>query len=246
MIEDFNYSYGRDINADGDWRALYIKEFESIACADSYPCIYVKQAYQKGYLSFHFIDEPDNDHQCIDAFITLQKYTQSTLAIQNKRIAAMKIILFVIKADAIEGGHEQTAWELLRTFLDIDPCPWPKVYPDSPEDAYWAYCFAGQRFFVNISSPEHTLRKSRNLGRHLVLVMQLRDGIDYIAPANKQGNAIRKLIRKRIADYDLVPVSNHLATHGQGKNRDWKQFWLGDDDAKQKKSCPLKSMHEEK
>lgn len=225
--------------AENNWRTDYQAEFERLACADEYPCIYVKQAYEKNHLTFHYVDDAfraTDRQQALEAF---KHYVADVLATPEERTAAMKILLIVINSDHLEDSHEALAWDLLNEFVRHDDIPWPAHLTKDPEDADWAYCFQGQRIFVNISSPEHRLRRSRNLGRHLVLVLQLRDGIDCIAPPDSKGDVIRSFIRKRIDAYDTVPVAPDLATHGQGENRDWKQFWLGDRETVMQGKCPF-------
>jgi FPC/CPF motif-containing protein YcgG len=227
------------VSSKTDWRVDYLAEFKALACADEYPCIYVKQAFEKDHLSFHFVDDahcPTDREQAFEAF---RSYVADVLATPEERTAAMKILLIVINSESLAESHEALAWELLNDFTRRDDIAWPAHLPRDPDEADWAYCFQGQRIFVNISSPEHQLRRSRNLGRHLVLVLQLRDGIDCIAPPDSKGDVIRNFIRKRIDAYDAVPVSPDLATHGQGENRDWKQFWLGDRETVMQGKCPF-------
>lgn len=223
----------------GSWKDAYRLEFEALACADEFPCIYVKQAYDKDYISFHFMEDASSEIERLKAFEALKGYVSEVLATPDDRVAAMKILLIVVNSNDIAGIHEKVSWELLNDFVRRDDIPWPEHLTQNPEDEDWAYCFQGQRIFVNISSPEHLLRRSRNIGSQLVLVMQLRDGIDCIAPPNAKGDVIRSFIRQRINTYDAVPVSPDLATHGQGQNRDWKQFWLGDREVVMEGKCPF-------
>lgn len=221
------------------WKKSYRAEFEALACAEDFPCIYVKQAYEKGYIDFHFMEDCQSEVERLKAFEAFKHYVGNVLATPDERVAAMKILLIVVNTDGVAGGHEQISWDLLNDFVRRDEIPWPEHLTRNPDDQDWAYCFQGQRLFVNLSSPEHLLRRSRNLGSRLVLVMQLRDGIDCIAPPNAKGDVIRQFIRQRINTYDQVPVSADLATHGQGQNRDWKQFWLGDREAVLEGTCPF-------
>lgn len=221
------------------WKAEYVKEFESIGLARDFPCTFLRPAYQAGHIKFHFMGDPGDEAQRRAGYAAIRDYVQDVLATEDDGTAALKILLVVVNADAISGPHEDAAWSLLNDFAAMDPVPWPSEVPTDPNSESWAYCISGARLFVNISSPEHVKRRSRNLGRHLVLVVQLRDGVDFIAPPNEDGDAVRRSMRRRVAAYDTVPVSPDLATHGQGTNRDWKQFWLGDRTTTHEGQCPF-------
>lgn len=225
-----------------DWHQEYLSQFKQIACAADFPCMYIGPAFEKGHIKFHFLKDPGSEVERMQSLLSFKQYVRNVLEEKNQRTAAMMILILVVHDEFIVTEHERCAWSLLDYFLKHDDVPWPERHTRNPDDADWAYCFQGQRIFVNISSPDHKKRLSRNLGRHLALVLQLRDGVDYIAPPDAKGDQIRGTIRSRIEKHDHIGVSPDLSTHGQGENRDWKQFWLGDREEVLQGKCPISGI----
>jgi len=74
-----------------------------------------------------------------------------------------------------------------------------------PMAPYWSMCFAGMQLFINFSSPAHRQRKSRNLGRHFLFIVNPRERFDIVAGDTPEGNRVRQVIRDRAEAYDGIP-----------------------------------------
>ena len=140
----------------------------------------------------------------------------------------------------VKTYHDQ-AWNVLQYLHDHDPKPWPTAIPTDPNDALWSFCFDGEPLFINISSPAHALRSSRNLGDGLALVIQPRVNFDHVAGLQSPGGEeIRQRIRQRMHAYDGQPHPTDLGTYGQSDNIEWKQYALNETNTPTQNTCPLK------
>jgi FPC/CPF motif-containing protein YcgG len=140
----------------------------------------------------------------------------------------------------------QQFWRLLQALHEADAVRWPGEIPLDPDTPTWSFCFGGIPLFVNVNTPAHLRRHSRNLGNSVVLVIQPREAIDFVAAPDSSGDRHRNTIRHRIAGYDDVPPSPDLATYGSATNRDWKLYFLTDDEQGVQGSCPFRPMSKQK
>lgn len=223
-----------------DWQARTLEQVKERILSKDYPCIFTKTGYQYKHLQISFVEDPFAESDIRNALGSIQEFIQNVESIESEQSASMEALLLCVRCSELLPDDEPKAvWSLLNGFLRLDSSEWPAGIPRDPEDPDWAFCLFGRRAFVTALTPSHRLRHSRNIGAHMVVLFQLRDGIEFVAPYNKKGDQVREKIRKRIEAYDEVPLALNMTTHGESGNKDWSQFWLGDGLQGGEDRCPL-------
>jgi FPC/CPF motif-containing protein YcgG len=223
------------------WEAEAYTSFKAKVTNKSFPCTFAIEAQRKGGLLYAFTQSPEADVDLLHMHAVMLEYLEYVSGMPQVK-AAMTVLIIFIK---MEGGplsiqaYHQKAWRVLQFLHEHDPSPWPTTVPTDPNDPHWAFCFAGTALFVNINTPENHMRRSRNLGPVLTLVIQPRESFDVFAGDTPQGRRIRAFIRGRLASYDLVAPSPELGTYGDPSKREWKQYGLLDTNATGLEQCPF-------
>ncbi len=155
------------------------------------------------------------------------------LALMREAAAAIRshrdqvVVLFL---DAATGSTLDTERALgaaiLRHLRRHDRVPWPHGAPADPMDPRWVFWFEGVDFFINMSTPGHRRRRSRNLCSAFTLVVQSRSAFDAFAG---DADPVRAHIRSRIAAHDAMPPHPALGAYGDPCSREAAQYFLGDD-----------------
>ena len=206
---------------------------------ESYPCFYARSAR----LVARFVEVPiEQAAPLIGRFI--EEYLQLIGSINNLRERAYVLLVVFFPpttAPAPMTDYWQGFWGAVGELLDGDPCEWPSSIPFDPETPNWSFCFGGVPIFINVNTPAHHRRRSRNLGRSLTLIFQPREGLDLVSPPDWRGDGIRTEIRARITNYDSLPASPDLASYGSPSNRDWRLYFLPDNEEGFRTECPLTS-----
>ncbi|WP_218883679.1 YqcI/YcgG family protein [Burkholderia guangdongensis] len=105
----------------------------------------------------------------------------------------------------------------------------------------WSFCFNGIQLFVNISSADHKILRSRNLGRHLTLVINPRENFDAVASVHtRSGRLVRERIRSRIAEFNGGLLPPELGFYGDADNREWQQYQLHEEGIEKPARCPFR------
>ena len=113
------------------------------------------------------------------------------------------------------SGWAQSAFAELVTKVCDEAFPCPRA-PHAPQSA-------------------HEWRRS---GAY-VLLIQTRDGFDAVAGNTPHGRRVRGLIRRKLAAYDPIGPYPELAHYGTADNREWKQYFVPDDNAPVAARCPF-------
>ncbi|MDK8450142.1 YqcI/YcgG family protein [Corynebacterium mastitidis] len=192
-------------------------EFAEVVLDKDFPCFFARSAHRRGELLYGFADVSSN------FWPVVQLFDAAVRAIGDD--GERTIIMWVINSSSasLEEDHRFTA-RIMEFLLHNDPLPWPEGVPLDPADPEWDFWYRGVGFFINVSTPHHVLRRSRNLGSAYTLVVQARSSFTEID--QKWGNA-RGSIRSMVEKYDLLPLSPALGVHGEKAEID--QFFLGDD-----------------
>lgn len=143
-----------------------------------------------------------------------------------------------VRGATVEAYHA-IGWRVLQYWHDIDPGGWPDTVTRDPDAPFWSMCFAGTQIFVNMSSPAHAVRRSRNLGPAFTLVINPRERFDAVAGDTPQGRRMRAHIRERIEAYDGLPHSPLLGSYEAGEI-EWWQYGLGETNEPPARGCPLR------
>ncbi|HCU2028558.1 TPA: YqcI/YcgG family protein [Pseudomonas aeruginosa] len=222
------------------WQDQVVSDIRQHILHKDYPCVFTRVGYKKNHLHLCFINDPFGKSGIDEGLSAIEAFVQLVEATSKAQAAALKTLLLCVNYSELSAEDEQKAvWHLLNGFLLRDKSPWPGDIPNDPDDPEWAYCLFGKRAFITALTPSHKKRHSRNIGSHMVLLFQLRDGIEFVAPYNAKGDEVRDTIRQRIEAYDDVPLAPDMTTHGEGGNKDWAQYWLGDGMQTYQGRCPL-------
>lgn len=133
--------------------------------------------------------------------------------------------------------YERLFWQLLSRTTDYDTVPWPAGLPEDPEDHRWEFCYAGEPYFVYCGTPAHELRQSRH-SAYMMLAFTPRWVLRQFNARARQAEHTKMMIRKRLAEYDLIPSHPDLKLYGAKDNYEWKQYFLRDDMTSQPR-CPF-------
>lgn len=199
----------------------YMRQYTEIAGDTSFPCIFAPKALSDDELLFGSARyEPD---QWSDVIALFDAMVESI-----RRNPDQVCVLWVEGApiDSLEA-ESHFARQLMLTLLDASG-RWPEGETTDPENPGWIFWYKGVDLFLNFSTPNHVNRHSRNLGSCFTVVTQSRATFDRLP---RQGATFRRIIRKRLASYDDVPLSPLLSTHGD--QPELPQFFLGDNN-----ECP--------
>ena len=94
-----------------------------------------------------------------------------------------------------------------------------------PDHPMWSLLVDGVALFVNVSSPNHRSRRSRNVGSTFTVIAQARESFDRL---NRASPRVRREIRQRLVTYDDVAPHPALGWYGDPDNREAWQYFLGD------------------
>jgi hypothetical protein len=117
--------------------------------------------------------------------------------------------------------------------------PWPETIPQNMEDPAWEFCFAGEPIFVICNTPAHTARQSRR-SSSFMLTFQPRWVFERILGSEKAAQIATAKVRKRLQLYDALPPSPNLGLYGHTENREYKQYFLDDDNGPV--TCPYAKL----
>jgi len=224
------------------WAGRVYSECRTKLLDPRFPCYFATKAFKRGTLLFEFADSPSSTSSLHQVSESLREYLNLVQGRTDEEALLTVFMVFIKPEDgtlSLEEYHRQ-AWSILQFLHDHDPAPWPSHVPTNPDDPRWSFCFDGAPIFVNITSPGHTARRSRNLGSALTLVIQPREAFDEIAGHTPKGELIRKVIRERLVTYDGVGPAPELGTYGDPGCTEWRQYGLTDDNGLSPSQCPLK------
>jgi FPC/CPF motif-containing protein YcgG len=207
----------------------------------AFPCTFGTVAVRKGDLLAAFVEAQDPAglrqglHQC---FV---EYTDHMRALDPVAASLHPLAIFLPPPTNVRTIAEyfEFGWSLLQWLHEHDPAPWPERVPRDPDDPAWSYCFGGIPLFVNFKTPAHHVRRSRRMAGAYLLLVQTRDGFDVVAGDTPQGRRARALIRQKLSAYDPMPPYPELAHFGTTSNREWKQYFVPDDNRAVAERCPF-------
>ncbi len=209
----------------------------------AFPCTFSQNAFRRGLVDFIFVERRDAAG-LQDLRDDLGAYVAAAAGWNGEVNTARPLVVAFSRAAARAGsvaGYHRIGWEILQDWHDNDPAPWPGGVGRDPHAPFWSMCFAGTQIFVNFSSPAHVQRKSRNLGRHLLFIVNPRERFDIVAGDTPEGRRVRQVIRDRVEAHDGIPHAPELGSFVKGEI-EWWQYGLTDDNRARTDRCPLK-MH---
>ncbi|MFE2282957.1 YqcI/YcgG family protein [Streptomyces sp. NPDC059443] len=232
-----------------DWHRDALREVASRLEDPGFPCVFSRNALRKRLLRFVFVENGDDSGirhlaQGLKEYVELSREWDGRLDTAYPLVIAFSAgaVEAVEVVEAVEGRRTEDyhafGWKVLQRLHEIDPAPWPSDVDPDPSSPGWSMCFDGMPLFCNMSSPAHHKRRSRNLGKHFVMVVNPRERFDVFAGDTPSGRKVRANIRGRIEQYDEIPHAPQLGSYGAGA-LEWFQYGLTDENAERTDTCPF-------
>lgn len=235
-------SHGGSLVPDGDAPPRWVRDaheaLSEIIRGDDrpFPCYFAAIAEGQGALRYSHLNDdelavPLPLHDSLIGFLSQAPTIPGRSAL---------IVFAGHSGDKSLPEYEAEFWHLLQFLHDNDLEPWPQTIPTDPDDPGWEFCFGGQPLFITGHSPKHRKRKSRYAPSGLMLVIQTLANLIGIAGPGQAAAEVSRRIRGSLAEYDDIGPSPELGAYGEAGVREWKQYWLDDDNAPRLGRCPLK------
>jgi FPC/CPF motif-containing protein YcgG len=224
-----------------EWTHDAFRGFAQVMEDEAFPCMFARSAYRRDTLLLLFAESPTDPASLGSVRDGLNEYL-SVLRECRSVDAELTVLNVLFKPEFPVPSlavHHLQAWGVLQHLHDHDPSTWPENVPIEPDDPLWSFSFAGVPLFINVSSPAHRERRSRNLGPSLTLVIQPREGFDGVGGPHTKGDHIRTRIRELIEKYDGQAAATELGTYPRHENREWVQYALPDRNIERTDRCPL-------
>lgn len=220
------------------WMNAALSAFESTVKQDNFPCLFAKKSVANESVEVAFISEKQS---CADLIAGLSHYIEQTSSRTIKQRIGKPLVIFFEKNDFPSLAEEQAyAWRLLQQLHDEDTSPWPDTVATDLHSEQWSFCFMGMPLFINMSFPSHQLMKSRNLGPHIVFVVNPRENFDHVAAGDSlSGQRIRAHIRARAQAYNEGLLSLSLGAFGEPGSLELKQYQLQEHGSLTHEQCPF-------
>ncbi len=226
-----------------NWQQDAFKHFSNMIAdkGNTYPCIPGRQGFLSNNLRFGFTSDPREDGSIEDLAFLLKSYGE----ISRDTGKYASLVVFFKTPEQFKDNYrvaefESLFWSVLNRVSAIDEVEWPEDIPTDPSHHEWEFCFHGEPYFAFCATPGHIFRKSRSFPCFM-MAFQPRWVFDEINDSTVFGRKLKKAIRKRLADYDDVPIHPDLKWYGQTDNHEWKQYFLSDDESSPSK-CPYTYM----
>ncbi|WP_035322368.1 YqcI/YcgG family protein [Peribacillus kribbensis] len=208
-----------------------------------FPCIPATQGHQLEHFRYGFLPHPKDPASPLALAQALEEYTKTYEALGSYT----SLILFY-KNHGNElltvKEYEEIFWNQLYTVSQQDTRSWPQHIPGDPHHVLWEFCFHEEQYFMYCGTPAHKNRKSRHFP-YLMLAITPRSVLIHFNSSKSRSSKIKTSIRKRLADYDSVPIHPDLNTYGNEDNHEWKQYFLRDDDSSLSR-CPFHQLSKAK
>lgn len=226
------------------WQQAAYRSFANLLPVNddnAYPCIPARRGFLTNQLRFGFVSNPLDQRSTGQLASALSEYGSSS---REAGPFTSLVVFFETPAELFQEygveNYRTLFWSLLNRISDLDPQAWPIDIPTDPAHHQWEFCYQGEPYFVFCATPAHQYRRSRHFPC-LLMAFQPRWVLENMNDSSAFGAGIQKLIRKRLADYDETPIHPDLKWYGQEDNREWKQYFLSDDESSPSK-CPFHRM----
>lgn len=224
-----------------DWHLRVAENLsDKLGQGSAFPCTFAKNSAKRELVLFGFVESLSKS-DLKKASTALRKYVELCSTWDGKISTAHPLVM-AFAPDIGAGGSvedfHKIGWDTLQFWHDNDPAPWPESVSQNPNAPFWSYCFAGTQLFVNMSSPAHKVRKSRNLGDSLMLIINPRERFDIVAGDTPAGRQVRHTIRTRIEKYDGQPHAPQLGSYEAGEI-EWWQYGITETNLKRTDTCPF-------
>ncbi len=220
------------------WVQDHYRDFHEFVAGEKrpHPCTFGVAAEKSYKLRYSYVEQEEISH-AQELARTLRAFQALAPSIGGRPA----LIVFVdIQPDLGAAEQEATFWNLLQSLHHHDDAPWPATIPPDVGHPLWQFCFAGEPWFINGHGTAYQNRLSRSSRKGMFLVLQTHANLTGIVGHNPVAEAIRRDIRQAVRKYDLIDVSPDFTIYGDPAGREWKQYWLADDNDPRTGTCPLK------
>lgn len=217
------------------WLPGAVNELAANVGDPGYPCHFGRQAMLAGDLFGTWLGRHDDEGLLTKA---LSGFLDTTRPYSRRRL----VLACFFEPESDERTHEwygDRFWHVLRRLHTSDDQGWPAQVPVSPTEATWEFCFHGTPIFVFSATPTHVLRRSRQLGRGMVLLFQPRNVFHGLEGGSSGGIAARMRIRTELDRWDLVGSHPVMGDYGDPTHPEWKQYFIADHDRTLYSHCPV-------
>lgn len=241
MMERADYLLSRESFEDNDvllpgWLIREYSHFEKMVTRRDFPCTFGIAGQKRGELRYSYITHDDWSHLPK----TLERFAQ--LFEQQKRVIRHSFFLFVEpeKEEKTISYYRQYFWDILQYLHEHDTQEWPSGIPHDPDHHLWTFVFANEPYFAFGNAPAYKQRKTRDLGKSLIIGFQPRRIFEGLDVTCERGKKSREKIRKRVELWDGLPTHPNISHYGDRNHREWKQYFIGDDMEPIESNCPFK------
>ncbi|WP_142296517.1 YqcI/YcgG family protein [Lottiidibacillus patelloidae] len=208
-----------------------------------FPCILGVEGMKAGQLRFCFIDSTEDESALKNLASHLTHYLQ-----HYKKIGKNTSFVAFFKPDDLKTmeQYEKQFWGILQALHKYDNQPWPKEVPKDPNNPLWEFSFQNEPIFVVCNTPAHEKRKSR-YSSTFMMTFQPRWVFEGMNAQTKKGQKVQKIVRDRLKKYDKIKAHPELNWYGDPETREWKQYFLRDENDSTLNKCPFHtSLKEER
>ncbi|MFM9613864.1 YqcI/YcgG family protein [Streptomyces niveiscabiei] len=211
-----------------EWGAASAERFfdSVLSGTDLFPCTFAVAAARKGTLRLGYVDGTDRPDDWSSLPDLLRRYLDEYRSLDRE---TSLVVLFRPEDEpASMDVYRERFWSVLRYLVAKDTQPWPAELPADPDDLMWEFAFGGTPIFVVCNTPVHSRRRSRHADQFMI-TFQPRWVFEGLEADTPRGAAARRTIRARLRRYDAVDPSPYLGSYGDEDNREWRQYFLDDD-----------------
>ena len=223
--------------ADTAWQRVLFGEFAAALTSATrpFPCVFGTAGFKADQLRFAFPDPLD----AASLADVLAAYLASA-----RCFGANTSLVVIGRPGPVQSlsGDRDRFWTLLRDLAALDRGLWPPHIPPQIDTPGWEFCFGGEPVFVVCNTPAHVLRQSRR-SSSFMLTFQPRWVFDRILGTPAAARGAFGTVRRHLGRYDMLPVSPALGHFGDRANREFAQYFLGDDN--ERAPCPFATLHTE-
>ena len=209
-----------------------------LSSTDLFPCTFAVAAARKSTLRLGYIDGTDRQDDWASLPDLLRRYLEEYRSLSKE---TSLVVLFRPEGRPLSmDAYRDRFWAVLRYLVAKDSQPWPEDLPNDPDEPMWEFAFGGTPIFVVCNTPVHDRRRSRHADQFMI-TFQPRWVFEGLEAESPRGAAARRTIRARLRKYDTVEPSPHLGSYGAAENREWRQYFIDDDNtpAAEGERCPF-------
>ena len=217
------------------WQSVLFAEFEAQMCSEArpFPCVFGVTGYRQDQLRYLFLDPFDVE--------SLGAQLRQFLAEAHSHGPNTSLVMFTRPRPVQTlDAYYRKLWLTLDLLARLDQSPWPADIPDQIDHPLWEFSFAGEPIFVVCSTPAHVMRQSRRSSAFM-LTFQPRWVFERILGTEKAAMAAFADVRQRLIPFDGVPPSPLLGRYGESDGREYRQYFLMDDNQAQA-GCPFAKL----